>query len=209
MQVYASRHRFWVNKSILTFGKPTLVKSCTFRSFKRWRALKRMENINDILGLDTKAVTKQVKKGEVLQREGELSTSVFYVKKGLLRSFSLDHKGKEHVFMFGSEGWIVADNVAQGEKGELFIDALEDSIVIPISKNPLTPNDTLKLLKRIGVLQKRIIMLMSAPAVDRYTHFLETYPDIIQRVPQKLIASYLGITPQALSTLRGEIARKK
>ena len=83
-----------------------------------------MENINDILGLDTKAVTKQVKKGEVLQREGELSTSVFYVKKGLLRSYSLDHKGKEHVFMFGSEGWIVADNVAQGEKGELFIDAL-------------------------------------------------------------------------------------
>jgi hypothetical protein len=52
-------------------------------------------------------------------------------------------------------------------------------------------------------------MLMSAPAVDRYHHFLETYPDIIQRVPQKMIASYLGITPQALSTLRGTIARKK
>jgi hypothetical protein len=50
---------------------------------------------------------------------------------------------------------------------------------------------------------------MSATAVDRYKHFLETYPDIIQRVPQKMIASYLGITPQALSTLRGEIAKKK
>jgi len=168
-----------------------------------------MENINDILSLDSKAVTKHVKKGEILQREGELSTSVFYVKNGLLRSYAIDHKGKEHVFMFGSEGWIVADNVAQGEKGELFIDALEDSIVIPISKSPLAPNDTQKLLKRIGVLQKRIIMLMSAPAVDRYNHFLEIYPEIVQRVPQKMIASYLGITPQALSTLRGDIARKK
>jgi CRP-like cAMP-binding protein len=168
-----------------------------------------MEYINDILSLDSKAVTKHVKKGEILQREGELSTSVFYVKNGLLRSYAIDHKGKEHVFMFGSEGWIVADNVSQGEKGELFIDALEDSIVIPISKSPLAPNDTQKLLKRIGVLQKRIIMLMSLPAVDRYNHFLEIYPEIVQRVPQKMIASYLGITPQALSTLRGDIARKK
>jgi hypothetical protein len=168
-----------------------------------------MENINDILSLDSKAVTKQVKKGEILQREGELSTSVFYVKKGLLRSYTIDGKGKEHIFMFGSEGWIVADNVAQGEKGELFIDALEDSIVIPISKSIPPKSDTQKLLKRIGVLQKRIIMLMSASAIERYNHFLETYPDIIQRVPQKMIASYLGITPQALSTLRGEIARKK
>jgi CRP-like cAMP-binding protein len=153
--------------------------------------------------------SKEVKKGEVLQREGELSTSVFYVKSGLLRSYTIDTKGKEHIFMFGSEGWIVADNVEQGEKGELFIDALEDSIIIPLSKSETSKSDTQKLLKRIGVLQKRIIMLMSAPAVDRYNHFLETYPDIIQRVPQRMIASYLGITPQALSTIRGEITRKK
>jgi CRP-like cAMP-binding protein len=153
--------------------------------------------------------SKEVKKGEVLQREGELSTSVFYVKSGLLRSYTIDTKGKEHIFMFGSEGWIVADNAEQGEKGELFIDALEDSIIIPLSKSETSKSDTQKLLKRMGVLQKRIIMLMSAPAVDRYNHFLETYPDIIQRVPQKMIASYLGITPQALSTIRGEIARKK
>ena len=153
--------------------------------------------------------SKEVKKGEILQREGELSTSVFYVKSGLLRSYTIDSKGKEHIFMFGSEGWIVADSVAQGEKCELFIDALEDSIVIPISKSDPPKNDIQKLHKRIRVLQKRIIMLISTPAVDRYKHFLEAYPDIIQRVPQKMIASYLGITPQALSTLRGEIARKK
>ena len=152
---------------------------------------------------------KEVKKGQFLQRKGELSTSVFYVKKGLLRSYTIDEKGKEHIFMFGSEGWIVADNVAQGEKSELFIDALEDSIIIPILKNDPPKSDIQKLIKRIGVLQKRIIMLMSAPAVDRYKHFLETYPDIIQRVPQRMIASYLGITPQALSKIRGQMARPK
>ncbi|MFT5252830.1 MAG: CRP-like cAMP-binding protein [Flavobacteriales bacterium] len=168
-----------------------------------------MENINEILSLDSEEKIKQVKRGAFLQREGELSTSVFYVKKGLLRSYTIDSKGKEHIFMFGSEGWIVADSAASGEKGELFIDALEDSMVIPISKTSPPKSDFQKLHKRIGVLQKRIIMLMSAPAIERYNHFLEVYPDIVQRVPQKMIASYLGITPQALSTIRGEITRKK
>ena len=168
-----------------------------------------MEIIYEILSLDSEEKIKQVKKGEFLQRTGELSTSVFLVKKGLLRSYTIDDKGKEHIFMFGSEGWVVGDNVAPGEKGELFIDALEDSVVVPISKISPPKSDFQKLHKRIGVLQKRIIMLMSASAVDRYNHFLETYPDIVQRVPQRMIASYLGITPQALSTLRGEIAKGK
>jgi CRP-like cAMP-binding protein len=153
--------------------------------------------------------SKEVKRGEFLQRSGELSTSVFYVKKGLLRSYTIDSRGKEHIFMFGSEGWLVADNVAQGEKGELFIDALEDSIIIPISKNDPPKSDTQKLIKRIGVLQKRIIMLMSSTAKERYEFFLETYPELPNRVPQRMIASYLGITPESLSKIRGEIARSK
>jgi hypothetical protein len=130
-------------------------------------------------------------------------------KKGLLRSYTINDKGKEHIFMFGSEGWIVGDNVAQEEKGELFIDALEDSVVVPISKIAPPNSNTHKLHKRIGVLQKRIIMLMSASAIQRYNYFHEIYPDIVQRVPQKIIASYLGATPQALSTIRGKIAGKK
>lgn len=153
--------------------------------------------------------SKEVKRGEFLQRSGELSTSVFYVKKGLLRSYTIDSKGKEHIFMFGSEGWLVADNVVQGEKGELFIDALEDSIVIPISKNDPPKSEMQKLIKRIGVLQKRIIMLMSSTAKERYEFFLETYPELPNRVPQRMIASYLGITPESLSKIRGEIARSK
>ena len=64
--------------------------------------------------------------------------------------------------------------------------------------------DVDKLIKRVTVLQKRVIMLMSSKAIERYDAFLETYPDIVQRVPQRMIASYLGITPEALSKLKGD-----
>ena len=58
------------------------------------------------------------------------------------------------------------------------------------------------LSRRVGRLQRRVLMLMGAPAKDRYNYFLETYPELLNRVPQKMIASYLGIMPQTLSTLR-------
>ena len=58
-------------------------------------------------------------------------------------------------------------------------------------------------------LQNRILLLISSPAVDRYNNFLETYPELPNRVPQKMIASYLGITPEALSTIRGKLAKGK
>jgi hypothetical protein len=63
------------------------------------------------------------------------------------------------------------------------------------------------LAKRISVLQNRVIRLMSASAIERYEAFLKTYPDIVQRVPQKMIASFLGITPEALSKAKGDKMR--
>ena len=110
--------------------------------------------------------------------------------------------------MFAPEGWIIADNVRPEKPCDLFIDALEDSIVIQKVKDFEAELEALKIIKRLEVLQKRVIMLMSASAIERYEHFIHTYPDIVQRVLQRMIASYLGITPQALSTLRAEIARK-
>lgn len=153
----------------------------------------------------------EVKKGQILQGKGDLNTKVYQVETGLLRSYSIDEKGKEHIYMFAPENWIVADSLPPEKPCELFIDALEDSVVILNDKNDLSINDTesKKIIKRFGVLQKRIIMLMSASAIERYEHFIETYPDIVQRVPQKLIASYLGITPEALSAAKRTRALKK
>jgi CRP-like cAMP-binding protein len=149
---------------------------------------------------------KRVKKGEILQHRGSFNTKVYHVKSGLLRSYFIDEKGKEHIFMFAPEDWIIGDTVRQNEPAELFIDALEDTILVEMNKDieliNATEHNTEKLLKRMAVLQKRIIMLMSSSAIKRYEHFIETYPDITQRVPQRMIASYLGITPEALSAAK-------
>jgi CRP-like cAMP-binding protein len=150
-----------------------------------------------------------VKKGQILQYKGDLNTKFYQVESGLLRSYSIDEKGKEHIFMFASEGWLMADNIDPDEPADLFIDALENSVVTKGQKDLHGSHDAIKLIKRVMVLQKRVIMLMSASAIERYEHFIETYPGIVQRVPQKMIASYLGITPEALSKLKGEKARGK
>ncbi|MEL6675326.1 MAG: Crp/Fnr family transcriptional regulator [Bacteroidota bacterium] len=156
---------------------------------------------------------KRVKKGTVLQRQGEKATIGFFVREGLLRAYTLDDKGKEHIFIFAPEGWMAGDveSFTYEAPAELFVDALEDSIVeviTPELMEQIDPSQAFlreqnqRLLRRVGVLQRRVLMLMSAPAIERYEHFLETYPQIIDRVPQKMIASYLGITPEALSTLK-------
>lgn len=150
----------------------------------------------------------ELKKGQILQRKGDLNNKVYEVQSGLLRSYSLDEKGKEHIYMFAPENWIIADSVSPQNPCELFIDALEDSVVIQKEKDEDIISEKLKLVKRLEVLQQRIIMLMSASTLERYEHFIHTYPDIVQRVPQKMIASYLGITPEALSTVKRKRQKK-
>ena len=145
-----------------------------------------------------------VRKGQIIQRKGEPGSKIYHVLDGLLRSYAIDEKGKEHIFQFAPEGWTIADTLSPTEPCQLFIDALEDSVVVLREKDPATETEPEKLLKRLGVLQQRVIMLMSAPAIERYEHFIETYPDIARRIPQKMIASYLGITPEALSKVKRE-----
>ncbi|WP_299222658.1 Crp/Fnr family transcriptional regulator [uncultured Aquimarina sp.] len=154
----------------------------------------------------------KVKKGDILQRKGDLNTKIYYVKSGLLRSYAIDKKGKEHIFLFGPEGWAIADNLPPDTPSDLYIDAIEDSTVTVALKQENINNAVIKaapILKRLSVLQKRVIMLMSASAIERYEHFMEVYPEIAKRVPQRMIASYLGITPEALSKVKGDKIRSK
>lgn len=147
----------------------------------------------------------KIKKGEIVQTAGELNTKIYHVESGLLRSYSIDDRGKEHIFLFAPEGWTIADTTSKNVKAELYIDALENSTVIVVDKDPEKEKQNIKpLLKRLFILQKRIIMLMSSSAIERYDHFVATYPAITQRVPQKMIASYLGITPEALSKVKSK-----
>ena len=179
-----------------------------------------MENINEIISLASEDNIKHYKKKDILQREGENCSKAFFVKKGLLRSYTIDKKGKEHLFMFAPKSWVIADIESQefNQPAKLFIDCVEDSEVIILERNLLTKseqnitqlkNNINLLSRRIAVMQRRVIMLISASAKDRYELFLETYPQIPNRVPQRMIASYLGITPEALSKIRGEMAKSK
>ncbi len=162
---------------------------------------------------------RHIDKGEVILYQGEIASRAYWVVQGLLRSYSLDSAGKIHVFMFAPEGWIVSDvqSFTFLEPSNLFIDAMEPTLIIELNQSylsvqSLNEGDVThainKLLRRISILQQRVIMLMSASAAERYEHFLETYPDLVNRVPLKWIASYLGITPEALSTIRGRIKDK-
>lgn len=75
----------------------------------------------------------KIKKGQIIQREGELNSKIYLVKSGLLRSYSIDKNGKENIFMFAPEGWVIADTCSPDVKSELFIDTLEDSIIVVLN----------------------------------------------------------------------------
>lgn len=145
---------------------------------------------NTILSIDLKIIN--VKKGETLQSKRDLNSQIYFVQSGLLRSYSIDKKGT------------FADAIMPSEECELFIDALDYSSVRVHEKDQmLNEIDSTKIRKHIRTLEQRIIMLMSANAIQCYEHFVKTYPVIVQRFPQRMIASYLGITPEALSKVKG------
>lgn len=170
---------------------------------------------------DMNQKTISIHKGTPLQMEGDSKIKFYFVVKGLLRSYVIDEKGKEHTFMFAPENWFIGDSFAFVKKQptKIFIDALEDSEVVVYQSSKISEDTVLttseyksemnKLLNRVGVLQERILMQLSTSALTRYQHFAKTYPQILERVPQKMIATYLGITPEALSKVRGDWVKSK
>jgi len=175
---------------------------------------------NNLESLVSQCKTKYVKKGEYLLKEGEKCKYSFFVEHGLLRQFALDDKGKEHILQFAPENWIVTDreSVYFDQPSAYYIQALEntntilfeESLILHLSKqDPLFLEFNNKLLhNHIRQLQRRITLLISATAEERYLDFVRLYPDLLLRVPQWQIASYLGITAESLSRVRKELATK-
>lgn len=98
----------------------------------------------------------------------------------------------------------MTDSTARNTPCKLFIDAIENSEVYILEKGKEDKIELQKILNRLEALQNRVLMMMCSTALERYEHFIKTYPKIIQRVPQRMIASYLGITPEALSKVKGK-----
>ncbi len=163
---------------------------------------------------------KKVAKNELLLSEGEICMDTFFVEKGLLRMYSLDRNGKEHIIQFAPENWLISDRSSLNfnQKSKYYIEAVEASEVFLLSKDFFTSmvekfpqtaeNNDMLLQKHIRNLQNRVNSLLADTAEERYMTFIKMYPDILLRVPQWMVASYLGITPESLSRVRKELARK-
>jgi CRP-like cAMP-binding protein len=163
---------------------------------------------------------KKISKGTLLLREGEVCQHNFFVIKGCLRSYVVDKNGKEHIIQFAPENWWISDqnSVLKQEPAMFFIDAIEDSEVLLSERDfnekfsAILPNGAqmMQILfhNSFKAMQKRVINLLSTSAEDRYLEFIKTYPTVALRVPQKMIASYLGITPESLSRIRKDVAHQ-
>lgn len=168
---------------------------------------------------ETLSRERMVKKGSILVRTGEICKDLYFVEKGLLRQYFIDKRGKEHVLYFAPENWLVEDrNSAHfNQPTDYYIEAVEDTSVLVLDSNfavqlseqyneSILDSDLL-LHRHILQLQKRISLLLGATAEERYMDFMQTYPKMLQRVPQWMIASYLGITPESLSRVRRKLAQ--
>ncbi|RZK81279.1 MAG: Crp/Fnr family transcriptional regulator [Pedobacter sp.] len=163
---------------------------------------------------------KNFEKHEMMLMKGETSANGYFVLSGLLRSYSIDSKGKTHIIQFAPEQWWLSERNGwlYNEASDFFIDAIENTTAIIMPKDFI--NDAAKhvpcmydlnntiLNNSIRVMQKRINMLLSATAEERYLDFITLYPNLTLRVPQWMIASYLGITPESLSRVRKDLAYK-
>jgi CRP-like cAMP-binding protein len=163
--------------------------------------------------------TREVRKDEYLLKEGQVCKHTFFVEEGLLRFYALNENGKADILQFASENWLVSDrgSVYFNQPSHYYIDAIENSVVVLIDDefmdrvSIISPNfrkyNERLLQNHILHLNRRVRLLLGASAKVRYLDFITLYPDVLLRVPQWMVASYLGITPESLSRVRRDLAK--
>lgn len=160
---------------------------------------------------------KKIKKKQFVVVEGHVCNYLTFVSKGLLKSYNVDEKGNEHINQFSPEGWWTSDMSSFFSGGISFysIDAMEDSEVLLITREDFE-NLTIqvpvmdryfRLLFQNSLITKerRLISSHTHTAEEKYRHIVENNPDLIKRIPQNLLASYLGLSPETLSRLKKNI----
>jgi len=161
-------------------------------------------------------IEKKLRKKQYLLQEGEVSRFNSFVAKGCLRYYTVGDDGTEHILRFSIENWWISDyeSYHSGNPSKGAIDALEDSEIIMIDKydmealvqsNPKLQAFLTRLNERnFDATQNRILSIISGTAEERYEKFIKSYPDVFNRVPLRMIASYLGLTRETLSRIRGK-----
>ena len=158
--------------------------------------------------------------GEFLQRAGDVPRHAAFVATGCLRSYVIDANGKEHIIQFAPETWWLADatSLMTGAPSQYFFDAVEDSellLIDPPSQQVLldqVPSYAAAfrtgLQKHNAAKDQRIVTTLTTTAEERYLEFIARYPSLAQRVPQWMMASYLGVSPETISRVRKNLSRK-
>ena len=167
------------------------------------------------------ATVKKLRKRQYLLQEGEICKSVAFVSKGMLRSYLVDEKSNERVIQFAPEGWFISDlySFITNDYSNLNIVAVENSELVLINQEThsylenVIPEfckfNNMQYRGAYIALQKRLTDMFTLSAEEKYIKLLNIYPDIIQRVPQHMIASYLGLKPETLSRVRKKLIVKK
>lgn len=168
--------------------------------------------------LKTFFIPKKLRKKQYLLQEGEVCQYAAFVEKGALRSYTIDKKGNEHILEFATENWWISDlfSFYSGEPSIYMIDALEDSELLLIRKEryeemmqaipSMERYFRLLLQNHLIATQRRLNDKLSLPAEELYIKLIETCNSIPQRVPQHMIASFLGITRETLSRIRKQLS---
>ncbi|HEY5751270.1 MAG TPA: Crp/Fnr family transcriptional regulator [Chryseolinea sp.] len=157
---------------------------------------------------------RKLKKRQFLLHEGSICQYSAFIVNGAMRQYTIDKRGVEHIVRFGIENWWMSDreSLIMLTPSLYNIDAVEDCDLL------VSTNEQVTRLKEqsptVGILfqqldqrsfianQDRIQATISLSAEERYAHLMEAYPEFVQRFPQAMIASYLGITPETLSRVR-------
>lgn len=166
------------------------------------------------------AIQKRLRKKQFLLQEGEIWKYNAFVCRGFLKAFSVDAKGEEHIINFAPENYWTGDreSLMNGTPAKLNIDAIEDTEVILIEKVnfetlcfkiPALNNLVNAILQKSFIVsQNRIQATISLSAEDKYQYFMDKFPAIANRIPQHMIASYIGVTPETLTRIRRNATRK-
>lgn len=166
------------------------------------------------------SILKKLRKRQYLLQEGDVWKYNAFICSGLVKTFSIDQKGQEHIMNFSPENYWTGDreSLTTGNPSDFNIVALEDSEIILIEKEnfdaickqiPQFYNMANEILHRSFLAsQKRIHDNISLSIEEKYRNFIHKYPSVSNRIPQHMIASYLGISAETLSRIRAQSAKK-
>lgn len=168
----------------------------------------------------SKTETRILKSKTLLLNPGEIANCTYFVNTGILRSYTITDHIIEHVLHFACEGWWIGDmySYISGNPGHLFLEVLEDAeLVVITKKNQEILYEKLPQLERFFRIlaenslvahQERLMDNLSLTAEERFEKFCNKYPSIIQKVPQKHIASYIGVTPEFFSKMKARLLKR-